>query len=193
MVPGSVVAMASSTSRRRRYDPDRRERIAAAAIEVVARDGIDGLTHRAVARQADVPLGSTSYHFADKDELLMSAVELAEAANREVLRRTLEALSPAEDLARAMAGLVEELTVRQREQLVLDYELFLAARRRPPLRPSAQRWIDDGLALIARFAEDDVTALAVAQVFEGLLVQAVVLDRPVYAADTEPIFRRALR
>jgi DNA-binding transcriptional regulator YbjK len=185
--------MASPGARRRRYDPDRRERIAAAAIEVVARDGIDGLTHRAVAKQADVPLGSTSYHFADMDELLMSAVELAETVNRELLTQTLEALSPEEDLARAMAGLVEELTVRQREQLVLDYELFLAARRRPALRASAQRWLDDGLALLARFTEDEVTALAVAQIFEGVLVQAVVLDRPLYAVDVEPIFRRALR
>jgi DNA-binding transcriptional regulator YbjK len=181
-----------SVPRRRRYDPDRRERIAAAAIRVVAREGIDGLTHRAVAREADVPLGSTSYHFADKDELLRSAVELAEVENREVLARTLEALAPQVDLAAAMAELVEELTVRQRRQLVLDYELYLAARRRPALRPSAQRWLDDSFALIRRFAPDDLTASAVAQVFEGLLVQAVVLDRPLPATETEPIFRRVV-
>jgi DNA-binding transcriptional regulator YbjK len=178
--------------RRRRYDPDRRERIAAAAIQVVARDGIDGLTHRAVAREADVPLGSTSYHFADKDELLMSAVELAEALNRDVLTNILESLSPERDLAAAMAGMVEELTVRQREQLVLDYELFLAARRRPALRDAAQRWLDDGAELIRRYCADDITALAVGQVFEGILVEAVVLDEPIEAARVEPLFRHVI-
>ncbi|UGS37302.1 TetR/AcrR family transcriptional regulator [Capillimicrobium parvum] len=178
--------------RRRRYDPARRERIAAAAIRVIARDGIDGLTHRAVAKEADVPLGSTSYHFGDMDELLRSAVELAEALNRDVLTEILERLEPERDLAAAMAGLVEELTVRQREQLMLDYELFLAARRRPNLREAARRWVDDGRALVRRFTADDITADTVSQVFEGLLVHAVVLGEPLEAARVEPLFRRAL-
>lgn len=182
--------MSALQRRPRRYDPDRRERIAAAAIEVVARDGIDGLTHRAVARQAGVPLGSTSYHFADKDELLLSAVELAERTNRALLTEIFERLDPDRDLAAAMAGLVEELTVRQREQLVLDYELFLAARRRPALRSAAQRWLDDIDALIGRHAPDALTARAVGHACEGALVEAVVLDRPITAAEIEPIFRR---
>ncbi|MEZ5124378.1 MAG: TetR family transcriptional regulator [Solirubrobacterales bacterium] len=177
--------------RRRRYDPDRRERIAAAAIQVVARDGLDGLTHRAVAREADVPLGSTSYHFADKEELLKSAVELAQEINRDVLTEILEGLSPDVDLAAAMAGVVEELTVRQRPQLVLDYEMYLAARRRPELRDAAQRWLDDSEALIRRYAADELATQAVSMVFEGVLIQAVVLDRPVAAAQIEPVFRRA--
>lgn len=180
-----------AAARRRRYDPDRRDRIAAAAIQVVARDGIDGLTHRAVAKEADVPLGSTSYHFADKADLLRSAVELAEEVNRDVLTGILESLSPEEDLAAAMAGMVEELTVRQRPQLVLDYEMYLAARRRPGLRDAAQRWLDDIEALIGRYTPDELTTRAVAMAFEGVLIQAVVLDRPVPAAEIEPVFRRA--
>jgi DNA-binding transcriptional regulator YbjK len=178
--------------RRRRYDPARRERIAAAAIQVVARDGIEGLTHRAVAKEADVPLGSTSYHFGDKDALLKSAVELAEVVNRDLLTSILESHSPETDLAAALAGLVEELTVHRRKQLVLDYELYLAARRRPALRECAQRWVDDIEALIRRFAPDDVTTMAVSMMLEGVLVQAVVFDRPVPATDTEPVFRRVI-
>jgi DNA-binding transcriptional regulator YbjK len=180
--------MTDAAPRRRRYDPDRRERIAAAAIRVVARDGIDGLTHRAVAREADVPLGSTSYHFSDKDGLLRAAVELAEARNREVLVTILEQGEPAVDLAAALAGLVEELTVRQRTQLVLDYELYLAARRRPELRDIAARWgsaLDDAIRVHA----DALTAQALAHVLEGVLIQAVVLDRPVPSTEIEPIFR----
>lgn len=180
--------MTDAAPRRRRYDPDRRERIAAAAIRVVARDGIDGLTHRAVAREADVPLGSTSYHFADKENLLRSAVELAEARNREVLVEILEAHAPSVDLAGALAGLVEELTVRQRTQLVLDYELYLAARRRPGLRDIAARWGSSLDELIAQHVEP-LTAQALAHVLEGVLIQAVVLDRPVPSTEVDPIFR----
>lgn len=39
----------------RRYDPERRQRIIDAAIRVVGRSGIAGLTHRSVAQEADVP------------------------------------------------------------------------------------------------------------------------------------------
>ncbi len=186
------MATASSSPRRRRYDPDRRDRIAQAALAVVARDGVDGLTHRAVAKEANVPLGSTTYHFADKDELLRSAVELAEATNREALTRMLESFAPEADLAAAMARLVEELTVRDRDQLLLDYDLFLAARGRPALTASAQRWVDDIRALIRRYAADDLTASTVGQLFEGVLVHAVVLDQRVRVEEVEPIFRRAI-
>lgn len=58
----------------RRYDPDRRQRIIDAAIRVVAGRGIAGLSHRAVAAEADVPLGSTTYHFASLDDLLIAAL-----------------------------------------------------------------------------------------------------------------------
>jgi DNA-binding transcriptional regulator YbjK len=183
--------MADAAPRRRRYDPDRRERIAAAAIAVVARDGIDGLTHRAVAREADVPLGSTSYHFADKENLLRSAVELAEARNREVLVAILEEHEPAVDLAGALAGLVEELTVRQRVQLLLDYELYLAARRRPELRDVAERW-GSALDEVIRLHADALTTATLAHLLEGVLIKAVVLDRPVTAGEADPLFRRVI-
>ncbi|WP_032796765.1 TetR/AcrR family transcriptional regulator, partial [Streptomyces sp. HCCB10043] len=58
----------------RRYDPERRTRIIDAALTVIAADGMAGLSHRTVAAEADVPLGSTTYHFASLDELLVAAL-----------------------------------------------------------------------------------------------------------------------
>lgn len=54
---------------------DKRERILEAALAVLARDGISGVTMRAVAREADVALGLATYHFTDKDGLLTAALE----------------------------------------------------------------------------------------------------------------------
>lgn len=182
---------AATPRRRRRHDPDRRNRIARAAVAVVARDGIDGLTHRAVAKEADVPLGSTTYHFADKDELLRSAIEIAQAADRDMLEATLERFSPQTDLAAALAQLIEHLTMHDREQLLFDYELFLAARHHPALAVSARRWVDDTRDLIARFT-DERTAAALIHMVEGLLVESVVLHEPCFAARVEPDLRRVL-
>ncbi|UGS37311.1 HTH-type transcriptional regulator RcdA [Capillimicrobium parvum] len=157
----------------------------------MARDGIDGLTHRAVARQADVPLGSTTYHFAGKDDLLNSAVELAQSADREMLAQALERFGPHEDLAGALAQLIEHLTVHDRERLLFDYELFLAARQRPALAASARRWVDDTEALIGRFT-DARTARVLIHMVEGMLAESVVLHEPMPAHSIEPDFRRVL-
>jgi DNA-binding transcriptional regulator YbjK len=185
--------MASSPTRRpRRYDPERRERIAAAAIRVVARDGIEGLTHRTVAKEADVPLGSTTYHFADKDDLLRAAIELAEANNRDVMGQMLDTFEPQTDLALAVARLVETLTIDLRDQLLVEYELFLAARSRPALRDGASRWIADIRAMMRRYTDDDVTAWAVAQMFEGILIHALALGTGVRTEDALPTLRRLL-
>src|SRR4051794_41760887 len=61
----------------RRYDPERRRRIIDAAIRVVGAKGLAGLSHRSVAAEADVPLGSTTYHFKTLDELMVAALRQA--------------------------------------------------------------------------------------------------------------------
>src|SRR4051812_25534850 len=87
-------------------DPARRERIADAAIAVVAERGIEGVTHRAVAAAADVPLGSTTYHFATLDDLLAEALRTAAEHNIARMREWERDLPPGADLAAALAGLV---------------------------------------------------------------------------------------
>ncbi|MEU4233244.1 TetR family transcriptional regulator [Nonomuraea sp. NPDC026600] len=182
--------MKDTTRRRsRRYDPERRARIADAALRVLARDGIESLTHRAVAAEADVQVGSTTYHFASKDELLLAAIESAEERSTAVVEAIFLAERPQDDLASALARFVEVLTTDHREQLILDYEIFLAARRKPALRSAAGRWIEDSFNLMRRFA-DDATARMLTDHIEGLLVQAVVFDRRLPADGTFPAFQR---
>lgn len=60
-------------TRPRRYDPERRDRIIDACLDVVAAHGVAGTSQRRVAAAADVPLGSVTYHFAGRDELLREA------------------------------------------------------------------------------------------------------------------------
>jgi AcrR family transcriptional regulator len=49
---------------------DRRQLLADAAIDIIGRSGMRALTHRAVDGAADVPPGTTSYHFRTRRELL---------------------------------------------------------------------------------------------------------------------------
>ena len=47
---------------------DRRQLLADAAIAVISGSGMRALTHRAVDAAADVPSGTTSYHFRTRRE-----------------------------------------------------------------------------------------------------------------------------
>lgn len=63
------------TSPIRKGDRTKR-RILDGAIEVLARHGVDGTTHRAVAQAAGVSLSTTSYHFASLVDLMLQAFDL---------------------------------------------------------------------------------------------------------------------
>ncbi|MGH3947557.1 MAG: TetR/AcrR family transcriptional regulator [Pseudonocardiaceae bacterium] len=173
-------------------DPDRRNRIARAAITVVAEQGINALTHRAVAAAAGVPLGSTTYHFATLDDLL--SVALDEAADRSVahLRAWQRTLEPDVDLAAAIADFVIGSLAEERGHTVAEYNLYALALQRPHLRKAAAAW-DDALAEVFIARTDELTGRMVATLTCGLLLQAVLGDDTPSHPETEALFRRALQ
>ncbi|MBO3085339.1 TetR/AcrR family transcriptional regulator [Cellulomonas fengjieae] len=114
---------------------DRLSALADAGLQLIAREGLRGLTHRAVDAEAGVPLGSTSYYFRTRDALVAACVrrlvelDLAELAAAGVAERR---MTP-EVLADLGADLMWHwITVDAHRQLA-RYELLLHARRRPEL------------------------------------------------------------
>ncbi|WP_327090065.1 TetR family transcriptional regulator [Nonomuraea sp. NBC_01738] len=53
---------------------ERRRDVLTAASRVIVRDGIDAATTRAIAKEAGLSNGVLSHYFADKDEILLSAL-----------------------------------------------------------------------------------------------------------------------
>ncbi|MGW8955170.1 TetR/AcrR family transcriptional regulator [Streptomyces sp. NPDC055709] len=161
----------------RRYDPDRRQRIIDAAIRVVGRSGIAGLSHRTVAAEADVPLGSTTYHFASLDELLVAALRQANEGFAAAVRESGALADPGSDLARELARLMGEWLGGERTGVELEYELYLAALRRPALRPVAAEWADGVAESLAR-RSDPATARALVALMDGICLQVLLTDAP---------------
>ncbi|MFI6143641.1 TetR/AcrR family transcriptional regulator [Streptomyces griseus] len=173
----------------RRYDPGRRERIVDAALRVIAADGIAGLSHRTVAAEADVPLGSTTYHFGSLDELLVAALRryndnfVRELRGSQALAGPGGASGPSGPSGPAgpdgPAGLAEELTrllgrwfAGERGAIELEYELYLAALRRPVLRPVAAEWTEEAVELLSR-RTDRETARALVALMDGVCLQVL--------------------
>lgn len=109
----------------RRYDPERRGRIIDAAIRVVATNGIGGLSHRTVAAEADVPLGSTTYHFASLDELMVAALRRTNEGFGAAVRDSGALADPGADVAEELARLMGEWLAGERTGVELEYELYL--------------------------------------------------------------------
>ncbi len=147
----------------------RRALIADAAISTLARDGMRGLTHRAVDRTAGLPEGSASYYFRTRQALLQATVErLAELTTTDMLASAAlvnspATASPATDSAAVppppgqelsafgalTAALVESWLTAGRERQLARYELSLEATRRPELR---QTLVTTGAAIRAVIA-----------------------------------------
>ncbi|MGW7051996.1 TetR/AcrR family transcriptional regulator [Streptomyces sp. NPDC054887] len=175
----------------RRYDPERRQRIIDAAIRVVAARGIAGLSHRSAAAEADVPLGSTTYHFATLDELMVAALRQAgEGFTKAVSARgALE--DPQADLAGELARLLGEWLSGDPAGVQLEYELYLAALRRPALRPVAAEWCA-GLAGRLAVRTDPVTARALVALMDGICLQVLLTGARYDEAYTREMLARLI-
>ncbi|MGW8061287.1 TetR/AcrR family transcriptional regulator [Streptomyces ziwulingensis] len=161
----------------RRHDPGRRQRLVDAAIRVVGRKGIAGLSHRAVAAEADVPLGSTTYHFATLDELLVAALRQANEGFARVVAAHPALADPGADLPAGLARVLGAWLAGDRTGVELEYELYLAALRRPALRPVAAEWAQGVGGLLAD-RTDPVTARALVAVLDGICLQVLLTDTP---------------
>ncbi|GAA1490714.1 TetR/AcrR family transcriptional regulator [Brachybacterium sacelli] len=170
----------SVPARPRRHDPQRRDRIIDACLEVIAEHGVTGTSHRRVAAAADVPLGSMTYHFRGMDELLREA--FARFADRMAVRveqRTARAATLPEALAAFAANIGEDVFATQRE-LIVTQELYTLAARRPEYRDITSAWMARTRATLDPFVDED-TAVLLDAMNEGLALHRALHTAPARA------------
>ncbi|MFR9730485.1 TetR/AcrR family transcriptional regulator [Saccharopolyspora sp. MS10] len=180
----------------RRLKGERRRRaILDAALRVVERDGVAGVSHRAIAREAGVPPASIAYYFAGIDELLVATlVESADLLVGDIAR--MRERTPPEGRAwvRTIAENLAMMIDERRARTIAEYELYLLAARRPALRPAARRWFEIATGEVDRAVDVDPAAIkAVLAAIDGLLLQALIAEHPPGADDFEPALRHLLR
>jgi TetR/AcrR family transcriptional regulator, regulator of biofilm formation and stress response len=132
-------------SRRAAQRAERRAAILEATIRIVTSEGLAAVTHRAVAKQAGVPLAATTYYFSSKDELVGEALDILVAD--EIERLTARARELGEEIRspRAAAAAVAEVLFPDSDAvggLLAKLELYLEAARRPGLHKTAAHWQD---------------------------------------------------
>lgn len=131
--------MSSAPERRPRDPAGRRQAIVEAATRVIARRGLGQLTHRLVAAEADVPVGSTTYYFSDLGELREAALAHVATTSAEHLEQWRQELDADPDLPAVLARLTADYLADHDRYRTLN-ELYLAASYRDELRPLARVW-----------------------------------------------------
>ncbi|MFI7129642.1 TetR/AcrR family transcriptional regulator [Nonomuraea sp. NPDC050153] len=133
---------------------ERRREVLSAARRVIVRDGIDAATTRAIAKEAGYSNGVLAHYFADKDEILLSALRQSHQRIRDRLTRKVEGVT-------GLAALRE---------LLLD-NLPLDAERTQESRLEVSFWsrslASERLAEVQRTEADELRA-----VVRDLLAQA---------------------
>jgi DNA-binding transcriptional regulator YbjK len=152
----------------------RRAALVAAAAELLATGGFDAVRHRAVAERAGLPLASTTYYFASLDDLVVAAVERRGRDELAEVRAELDAL-PADAGVEAVVELVLDQLLgresrRSLEAVLLRYERFVGAGRRPYLGPLMREMRGEFDALLV-----DVLARAGVTLDPGALLRLVAI------------------
>lgn len=169
----------------------RRRAIVDATLRVIAREGVAGISHRGVAREAAVPPAAIAYYFSGIDDLLVAT--LLESVDTLVgeLESLRERARGSGDLPTVVAQSLVRMLGEHRERTTVEYELYLLAARRSALRPAARRWIEVAAGYIPGRG-DPVAVRALLAAVDGLLVQGLIADEPPSVEELEPVLRLLL-
>jgi AcrR family transcriptional regulator len=110
---------------------ERRAELLAAAIRVLAREGLAETTTRKIATEAGINQATLLYYFGSKDGLLFAVLQEMMRATQEI---ALQAMPAATDLREAVAGAIRAFwghVEATPELQIMQYELTLYALRTP--------------------------------------------------------------
>ena len=170
--------------------PSARERILAAAVRQIAREGIDGVRIARIAMEARVSSALVHYHFDTRDALLAEALDYSYLQAGEARIAGEHGLGGASHAERLQSMIEQCLptTPGLTEDWVLWVELWLRAARHPELRPVAEElyarlhvWFRDEIAAgvddgeFARCDPDEVADRALA-LLDGYGIRTLIGD-----------------
>lgn len=171
-------------------EPAAHERILDATMAILAREGVSGVSMRAVARQANVAVGLANYHFTNKTELICAALERIGARDLELVT---DVDGNPEERLRASLRRALDPEFLASEYLSLRLQLWSLAGVDPryaEINRSAQRRYLAGLTELIAAARPDVGAdRAAVRAVDILIVQNGVWLTAILITDDDAVGR----
>jgi DNA-binding transcriptional regulator YbjK len=136
--------MYTAVTEKRDTQSPRRLLLLQTTLRLIADDGIDAVTHRSVAEAAGVSLGSTTYWFASRQDMLRQALEYFARLEIEGLHERLAPIRGRRLSQRRLVDVFTELLLPQlgseRSRTVAQYAFMQEAARRPELEEVCREW-----------------------------------------------------
>ncbi|MEI7971651.1 MAG: TetR/AcrR family transcriptional regulator [Actinomycetota bacterium] len=155
-----------------------------ATLRVIARDGLEKTTIRAIAKEAGCSAGSLAHYFSDKEDILRQALELAD---EQISKRISDIISKTEPNLALREVLAQVLPIDNDRtvELALDVNFWGRALIHPELRglehEDHDRWRNIVLELISSIAssrKSEISAKNLTDVLiaflDGLGLQALI-------------------
>jgi len=124
----------------------KRERLVAAAVEMIFRQGVEATTLADIAAEAGVPLGNVYYYFKTKNDLVLAVIEAHLAEARAMFAAIDDAQAAPADRLKALFG-----TLAEQSDLIARYgcphgSLCLELDKRPDGPGPAAELLREGVA-----------------------------------------------
>src|SRR5215217_6794379 len=117
-------------------NPERRNQILDAAIDILCDDGVGGLTHRQVDTRAALPAGTTSNYFRTRQALLEATAARTVDLHWQRVEALQKAIGPlTRDALKSLMIRMLEPDEQFRRWTLARFELFMESTRRPELQP----------------------------------------------------------
>lgn len=194
----SVDSPASADARKGRETRGdaRRTLLLQTTLRLIGEQGIAAVNHRSVAKAADVPLGSTTYWFGSRQEMLTEALREFVRAENATLEFRLNGIAeegmPTDELVDAFTAHLASQLREDRWRTVAQYTLMQEAIRDPELEAICREWSEAWThALTPLFdrlgaADPELESGAFLALLDGLLINQLATPDP----DAEERFLR---
>lgn len=173
----------------------RRQALVEATRQLAAESGLGVLSHRAISRRAGLPPTTTTYFFSSIDELVNEALRsLVDETVSELQDLTIAWAKQDTDIEALAAAVAAALNAAPVARDQAQVEIYLAASRRPELRPAVARVLAafEDLALVAMrtagIAHPEQRTRAVVALADGFMLHHLAHPQP----DDENQLRLAL-
>ena len=164
----------------RRSDAAGRTALLDATVRLVAWRGLDGMSYRAVAREAGTTPGLVFYHFGSREQLILEAAHTA--GERAIASALLASERPTIDTFLSRLAASARLDI---DDHMFQYEMAFNARRRPEVAAEMARlyglYFEETERALRDIGFEDVQPALARLVFaaiDGLVLQQVVFDDP---------------
>jgi DNA-binding transcriptional regulator YbjK len=125
----------------------RRTELTDAAIDIVVREGLHGLSHRAVDEAANVPRGTTSNYFRSRDALLEATTRRLMKLHFTLMKRQRPEQLGRGSLIEFISGVLEDALTEHPGRYLAMLELALESTRDPEMQRAFVGMTDEAMQL----------------------------------------------